>query len=76
MTITIPSPSPGQCRYCMRRRPVYRITRRGGGTYRRGGRHYWSSICGECAIELHTNGWSDRFSETGLAEIAASLDHT
>lgn len=60
----------GTCRECMKRREVYSITRRGGGTYRRGGRSYSSSICGECAIYLHDNGWDSRFSKLGLARIA------
>lgn len=42
----------GQCRSCMRRREVHRAQRKGGGTYRRGGRFYWSSICEPCARSL------------------------
>jgi len=39
----------GQCRECYRRRETRHATRFGGGTYRRGGRTYHSSICAECA---------------------------
>jgi len=41
-----------QCRDCMRRRPVEEtgsVSRSGGGTYRRGGRSYHSTMCVECA---------------------------
>ena len=43
-----------QCRACMRRRPeneVYDISRTGGGTFRRGGRSYRSSICIDCVCK-------------------------
>lgn len=63
-----------KCRYCMRARDVvYPIGRFGGGTYRRAGRYYRSSICGECAVHLHENGWSSRFDSTALARIAEKL---
>lgn len=60
----------GVCRSCMKRREVFSITRRGGGNYRRGGRTYRSSICLECAVTLHENGWSERFSKRRLAELS------
>lgn len=44
--------NPGTCRNCKRRRPVYPAQRFGGGSYKRGGRWYWSSLCGECAEAL------------------------
>lgn len=51
MTSRRQTPYPGTCRDCLRRRPVYRGSRYGGGNYRRPGRNYSSSICGECAVE-------------------------
>lgn len=60
----------GTCRSCMKKTQVYRITRRGGGNYRRAGRRYRSSICGPCAVHLHENGWSERFDRLGLRDIA------
>lgn len=70
--------SPGRCTHCERRREVYRISRHGGGTYRRGGRSYWSSICGPCAIDLAAY-WSrghsliSRYDASRIREIAAAL---
>lgn len=43
---------PGRCRRCNRKRDVYPVQRHGGGTYRRPGRFYSSSICAECVVEL------------------------
>lgn len=45
----------GTCTYCKRRRDVavlHPISRYGGGNYRRAGRWYRGSICGECAQSL------------------------
>lgn len=70
---------PGTCRSCMKRRDVFSIGRSGGSTYRRGGRHYSSNICGECATSLlayaspHAGGSTSRFSNSGLERIVASL---
>lgn len=46
------TPRPGVCRRCMKRRPVYPAQRMGGGSYKRGGRFYRSSLCGDCAETL------------------------
>ncbi len=64
-----------RCAHCGRKRPTYGIGRFGGGTYRRGGRTYWSSICGECAtdlLEYVTPGQSStsRYSVVSLRHIA------
>lgn len=70
---------PGQCRYCLRHRQVFRISRSGGGTYRRGGRSYWSSICGDCATTLlqylgsHAGAAVSGFNGRTLRKIAAFL---
>jgi hypothetical protein len=68
----------GQCRHCMTRGPVVGIARSGGGTYRRGGRSYSSSICGDCAVELLTNarpsGSVHGFSAVSLGHIVAKID--
>lgn len=66
----------GQCRECMLRREVWPIMRRGGGTYRRGGRRYRSSICGPCAVYLTENGWSSRFDTMELTRIAEQHQRT
>lgn len=68
----------GRCRWCLQRREVYAIRRRGGGTYRRGGRSYWSSICGECAVALaaslgtHPGATVGGFGGHRIREIAAT----
>lgn len=73
------TPTRGQCRHCMSRRDVYSISRSGGSTYRRGGRSYSSSICGECAVSL-LFGWSpgqltaSGFSARGLVLIVREID--
>ncbi len=74
----------GQCRCCMRRRETYSISRSGGGTYRRGGRQYRSSICGECATMLAAGRWrpkyagesSQRYGMSTLIEIAVAYSAT
>ena len=66
-----------QCRQCMRRRPsdeCTTVTRHGGGTYRRAGRRYNTTICIGCIIELigerterrHAMETVDRFSFRSL----------
>lgn len=69
----VSGPVPGTCRYCGLRRDVFKLNRRGGGSWRRGGRSYRSSICGGCAVELVDGGWSDRFDTRALARIAAHV---
>lgn len=44
--------APGTCRYCLRRREVVGIQRKGGGSYRRPPRWYRSSICQRCVEDL------------------------
>ena len=70
---------PGQCRACERRRPVCSVSRSGGGTYRRGGRSYSSSICGECAVSMlsRANNPSqslDRFSCSSISRVVEKID--
>jgi hypothetical protein len=74
--LTGPSTHEGQCRHCGRRREVASISRSGGGTYRRGGRSYSSSICIECAVSIvefggtHAMASSGGFDVSRCAEIA------
>lgn len=70
--------SRGTCRHCMRRRDVFSVGRSGGGTYRRGGRNYSSSICAGCALGLlawagGSSGSVSRFDRHDLERIVASL---
>lgn len=71
---------PGRCAHCQRRRDVHRIGRTGGGTYRRGGRHYWSSICLDCAKSLltylgsHAGATVNGFSGSALRRIVGDGD--
>lgn len=72
-----PTAHPGTCAHCKRRREVYSCQRFGGGSYRRGGRYYRSSICGDCAVSLirylpyHAGGDSSGFSGSTLRDIVA-----
>lgn len=69
----------GQCRSCLRTRDVHTASRSGGGTYRRGGRSYRSSICAACALQLlrgagvHAGATTDRWSVTSLDSIVSTL---
>lgn len=71
---------PGTCSECHKRREVYRIGRQGGGTYRRGGRHYWTSVCGPCAVTLapyvgtHAGATVRGLSGRTLRQIAAAIE--
>ena len=71
---------PGTCRSCLRKRDVYAIRRSGGGTYRRGGRSYASSLCGECAVGMlqhcgvHAAATHHGFSVTRIVDIAIEVD--
>lgn len=70
----------GTCTYCKRRRQVHSIGRTGGGTYRRGSRRYWSSICTDCAASLlkyagtHAGATASRYDAATLGTIAALSD--
>lgn len=74
------TPLPGRCAHCQRRRDVYRIGRSGGGTYRRGGRQYWSSICLDCAKSLltylgsHAGATASGFDGSALRRIVGGGD--
>ena len=61
----------GKCGQCGMRREVKDVSRHGGGTYRRAGRMYDSSICQECAHSLlprvgRGQTTHDRWSISGL----------
>ena len=71
---------PGKCVECDRRRPVARCQRFGGGSYRRGGRWFYSSICARCVHELaarhaqdprtHGNLGGRHWSRAGILRLA------
>jgi hypothetical protein len=68
---------PGKCTYCEKRREVYAAQRKGGGNYRRAGRWYSTSLCGECAVyllEFMTPGHQlvSRLGVSGVKAIAAA----
>lgn len=71
---------PGQCRNCMKKRPVVSIQRYGGGTYRRPGRWYRTSICRECVEQqapyaaqvTHAGGTTSRYGAREILELAAA----
>lgn len=62
--------SPGQCRYCQRRRPVVPISRTGGGNYRTAPRRYQTSICGECAVDLLTTATPGHSRTSGCDHVS------
>lgn len=70
----------GVCRSCEKRADVYPTQRTGGGTYRRGGRWYRSSICGDCVLRLlpnaqvHAGATTSRFSVLSLVKIAEGME--
>lgn len=69
-----------RCPNCKRRRDTYPIRRSGGGTYRRGGRSYASSVCEECATtalayaSFHAGASSDGYSVLSLARLVERFD--
>lgn len=74
----------GTCRECKRRREVHGVSRHGGGTYRRGGRNYWSSLCADCVLGIaaritydehgRLNGGSP-WDKVGIVRLAARLEY-
>lgn len=70
----------GTCSYCKKRRDVFGISRQGGATYRRGGRSYHSSICGDCAVTclsyapFHAGATASSYSIFGLVRIVERID--
>lgn len=42
----------GRCTRCRRARPVRRVQRYGGGSYKRGGRWYWGGLCRDCCDDV------------------------
>lgn len=72
-----PVPVRGQCRNCMKRRDVFRISRFGGGNYRRAGRHTPTWICAECVLQLvphlRMDSSTSRYRSATLFDIAATL---
>lgn len=67
------------CADCKRRRDTFSIRREGGGSYKRGGRSYSSSICAECAVvrlayaSVHAGATSGGYDVSSLAKIVARL---
>lgn len=61
----------------MRRRLVHRIQRHGGGTYRRGGRWYWSSLCEECIRNIlsYTNDTQTSANSYSVRSLRKALEH-
>lgn len=70
----------GRCCDCGRHRQVARIKRFGGGTYRRGGRWYDTSVCRDCIDQLvpyaehatHAGATTSRFSARDVLRLAAA----
>lgn len=68
-----PNALTGQCRACMRRRPVVSVSRAGGGNYRRASGNRRSRICGECAVNFLRDRTDPHHSPMGFDAI--SLGH-
>lgn len=68
------------CANCKKRRDTFRITRQGGGTYRRAGRTHYSSVCADCAVSalayapFHAGASSSGYGVISLARIVERID--